>query len=93
MMLQSSCLFSDIRTLSNYKENFRHLLEDWQGNTDPSRDELGDRGSLSSCHSDIGIPINFRQESGIVTFWSIELRFPLEVSKGCEVSCPDEAET
>ena len=40
----------------------------WQGNTDTSRDEVGDPGSLSSCHSDIGIPINFQQDSGIVTF-------------------------
>ena len=37
-----------------------------QGNTDTSRGEAGDPGSLSSCHRDIGIPINFQQESGIV---------------------------
>ena len=36
--------------------------------------------SSSSSHSDIGIPINFHEESGIITFWSIELRVPLEVS-------------
>ena len=36
--------------------------------------------SLSSWHSDIGIPINFHEESGIITFWSIELCVPLEVS-------------
>ena len=47
--------------------------------------------SLSSCHSDIGIPINFHEVSGIVTFSSIEFCVLLEVSKGCEVSCPDEA--
>ena len=47
-----------------------------------------------SCfHSDIGIPINFQEESGIVTSCSIELRVPLEVSKGCKASCPDEAGT
>ena len=50
---------------------------------DASRGEAGDPASLSSCHSDIGIPINFQEESGIVTFSSIELRMPLEVSKGC----------
>ena len=68
-----------------------NLLEAWQGNTDASRGEAGDPGSVSSCHSDIGIPINFQEDSGIVTFCSIELRVPLKVSKGCEVSCPDEA--
>ena len=41
-------------------------------------------------HSDIGISINFQEESGIVTFCSIELLVPLEVSKGCKASCPDE---
>ena len=37
----------------------------------------------------IGIPINFHEESGIVTFWSNELSAPLDVSKGCEALCPD----
>ena len=35
---------------------------------DASGGEAGDRVSLSSWHSDIGIPINFQKESGIVTF-------------------------
>ena len=35
---------------------------------DSSGSEVGDRGSLSSLRSDIGIPINFQEESGIVTF-------------------------
>ena len=42
---------------------------------------MGDRGSLSSWYSDIGIPINFQEESDIVNFWSIELHTPLNVSK------------
>ena len=54
--------------LSSYDKNLRNLLETWQGNTDASRGEAGDRVSLSSCHSDIGIPINFQEESGTVTF-------------------------
>ena len=29
--------------------------------------ETGDRGSLSSWHSDIGTPTHFQEESGIVT--------------------------
>ena len=36
-----------------------------------------------------GIPINFHEESGIVTFWSNELRAALDVSKECEALCPD----
>ena len=42
---------------------------------------MGDQASLSRWHSDIGIPINFQEESGIVTFRSIELSQPLEVSR------------
>ena len=53
--------------LSSYKGHLRNSHEAWQGNTDASRGEAGDPGSLYSCHSDIGIPINFQQESGIVT--------------------------
>ena len=37
--------------------------------------------SLSSFHRDIGIPINFQEGSGLVTFSSIELHEPLEVSR------------
>ena len=60
---------------------------------DASGGEAGDRGSLSSWDSNTGIPIHFQEESGIVTLGSIEFRVPLEDSKGCEASCPDEAET
>ena len=41
--------------------------------------EAGGQASLFSWHSYIGIPINFHEESGIVTIWSIELSAPLEV--------------
>ena len=41
--------------------HIRNHHKAWQGKTDSSRGEAGDRGSLSSCHSDIGIPINFRK--------------------------------
>ena len=54
--------------LSSYEVHLRNLQEAWQGITDASRREAGDRVSLSSCHTDIGIPINFQDESGIVTF-------------------------
>ena len=49
--------------------------------------------SLSCCHSDIGIPINFQEDSGIVTFCSIGFLVPLKVKKRSEASCPEEAET
>ena len=42
---------------------------------------MGDQASLSSFHRYIGIPINFQEESGLVTFCSIELDEPLKVSR------------
>ena len=54
--------------LSSYEGHLRNLFEAWQGNKDASRDEAGDPVSLSSCHRDIRIPINFQEESGIITF-------------------------
>ena len=42
---------------------------------------MGEQASLSSSYSDIGIPINFQEETGLGTFLSIELRWPLEVSR------------
>ena len=42
---------------------------------------MGDQASLSRFHRDIGIPINFQEESGLVTFLSNELCRPLEVSR------------
>ena len=35
---------------------------------DASRGEAGEPVFYSSCHRDIGIPINFQEESGIVSF-------------------------
>ena len=48
--------------------------------------------SLISWHSYIGIPINFHEGSGIVTFGSIELSAPLNVAKGCEALSTEEVE-
>ena len=42
---------------------------------------MRDQASLSSFHKDIGIPIYFQEESGLVTFCSSELRGPLELSR------------
>ena len=36
--------------------------------------------SLSSFHRDIGIPINFQEESGLGPFRNTDIRGPLEVS-------------
>ena len=54
--------------LSRYEGHLRNLLEAWQGNTDTYRGEAGDPESFSSFHSNIGIPINIQEESGIINF-------------------------
>ena len=54
--------------LSSHEGHLKNLFEAWQHNRDTSQCEAGDPGSLSSWHRDIGIPINFQEESGIITF-------------------------
>ena len=54
--------------------------------------EPGGQASLISWHNYSGIPINFHEESGIVTFLSIEISAPLEFSNGCEAHCPEDVE-
>ena len=61
IILQSSCLFTTSRLLSSYEGHLRNLFKAWQDNTDASRGEAGDPGSLSSCHSDIVITIIFKK--------------------------------
>ena len=41
---------------------------------------MGENLPLSSFHRDIGIPINFQEESSLGPFRNTELRWPLEVS-------------
>ena len=41
---------------------------------------MGDHSPLSSFQRDIGIPINFQEESGLLPFRNTELRGHLEVS-------------
>ena len=53
--------------LSSYDGHLRNLNYAWQDNTDASGGEFGDQASLSSFHRDIGIPINFQEESGLGT--------------------------
>ena len=54
--------------LSSYDRHLGKLNYAWQENTDASGGELGDQASLISWHNYIGIPINFHEESSIVTF-------------------------
>ena len=59
--------------LSSYDGHLGKLNYAWRDNTEFSGCEPGSQASLISWHSYIGIPINFHEQSGIVTFWSIEL--------------------
>ena len=54
--------------LSRYDGHLGKLNYAWQEDTDASGGEPGGQASLISWHSYIGIPINFHEESGIVTF-------------------------
>ena len=78
--------------LSSYDGHLGKLKYAWQENTDAFVGEPGGQASLISWHSYMGFPMNFHEESGIVTFRSIELSAPLELSNGCEALCPEEVE-
>ena len=78
--------------LSSYDGHLGKLNYAWQENTDASGGERGGQASLISWHSYIGIPINLHEESGIVTFRSIELSAPLEISNRCKAFCQEEVE-
>ena len=54
--------------LSSYDGQHGKLNYSWQENTDASGGEPGGQVSLISWHSYIGIPINYHEGSGIVTF-------------------------
>ena len=54
--------------LSSYDGHHGKLNYAWQENTEASGSEPGGQASLISWNSYIGIPINFHEESGIVTF-------------------------
>ena len=54
--------------LSSYDGHIGKLNYAWQESTDASGGDPGGLASLISWHSYIGIPINFHEESGIVTF-------------------------
>ena len=54
--------------LSIFDGHFRILNKTSNDNPDTSGGDAGHEASVSSWHSDIGIPIIFQEESGIVTF-------------------------
>ena len=54
--------------LSSYDGHLGSFIYAWQENTDASGGEPGGLASLVSWHTYIGIPINFHEESVIVTF-------------------------
>ena len=54
--------------VSSYEGHLEKLNYAWQENTYASGCEPEDQASITSLHSYIGIPINFQEESGIVTF-------------------------
>ena len=54
--------------LSSYDGHLRNLNQARKDNTDASGGEVGDQASLSIFQKDLGIPINFQEESRLVTF-------------------------
>ena len=54
--------------MSSYDGHLVKLNYAWQENIDASGGEPGGQASLINWHSYIDIPINFHEESGIVTF-------------------------
>ena len=70
VVIKNFCFFSDVRIPVWLQWTPQEPKQAWQDNTEASGVEAGDRGSLSSWKSDIGIPIHFQKESGIVTFSS-----------------------
>ena len=67
-VIKNFCLFSDVRTPILLRWTPQESKLGLAGNMDASGREAGDQGSLSSWNIDIGIPIHFQKESGIVTF-------------------------
>ena len=51
---------------------------------------MGDEASLSSFQKDLGIPINFQEEPGFVTFEALNST-SLSRCQEMEGPCPDEA--
>ena len=56
------------RHLCSYEGHLMNLNYAWQDNTDTTGGEVRDQVSLSSFHRDLGIPINFQEESSLIIF-------------------------
>ena len=54
--------------LSSYDGHLRKINQVWEDKTDASGGDVGEQASLSSFHGDIGIPIYFKEQSGLITF-------------------------
>ena len=54
--------------LCSYNVHLRNLNYAWQDYIDHCGGEVGDQESHSSFQRDLGIPFNFQEESGLVTF-------------------------
>ena len=59
--IKNFCCSATSGLLSSYDGHLRNLNWTWQYNTDASGGEAGDKGSLSSWNTDIGIPIHFQK--------------------------------
>ena len=68
MAIRNSVCSAKSGHLSSYDGHLGKINYAWQENTDTSGSEPGGQASLISWHSYIGIPINYHEESGIVTF-------------------------
>ena len=60
--IKNFCLFIDVRTPVSLRCTPQESKLRSAGQHDASGGEAGDRGSLSSWNSDIGIPIHFQEE-------------------------------
>ena len=60
--MKNICLYIDVRTPVQLRCISHESQLRLAGNRDASGGEAGDRGSLSSWNSDIGIPIHFQEE-------------------------------
>ena len=68
MILQSSCLFRDVRTPVLLRGTPQETPRGFLAQYGCSKISGGIPRFPSSCHCDIGIPSNFQEEAGIVTF-------------------------
>ena len=68
MAIRNATLFCEVRTPVYLGRTPQESKLGFQDNTDASGGEVRDLVSLSSFQKDLGIPINFQEESGLVTF-------------------------